>query len=173
MASSAGIKLSECTHEVRPVSYDGKVVTLIDQKVLPGELKLVRASTPAEVWAFIRDMTVRGAPAIGAAGGFAMAMAAAASGATSVAALMQDVAAAKAYLDSARPTAVNLMWATGRLHDIAAAYAALPGATVASLVAALADESQALAELDVEMNRALARHGATVVPQGANILHHW
>jgi methylthioribose-1-phosphate isomerase len=163
---------SECTGEVRPVYFENGHVYLIDQKVLPNEFKSVVATTPVQVWNYIKDMTVRGAPAIGAAGAFAMAMSANDSTATDVQQLLQDLTKAKAYLDSARPTAVNLMWATGRMLDIAQAYATIPNMTVATLKAAMTSESQALAELDVEINRSLAKHGSTVVPDKANILHH-
>jgi methylthioribose-1-phosphate isomerase len=168
----AAPRKSECTGEVRPVSYARGVVSLIDQTRLPADLVVVDAATVEDVWARIRDMTVRGAPAIGAAGAFGMAMAAAASKAGDAAGVLADVAAAKAYLDSSRPTAVNLMWATGRMLDVARAYAELPGATAASLTAAIEAESQALADADVEVNRALAVAGAAVIPDAANILTH-
>ena len=164
--------MSECTREVRPVFFEGGLLHLIDQKVLPGELVVVTAATAAAVFAFIRDMTVRGAPAIGAAGAFGLALAANASAAATPAALVEELRAAKAMLDSARPTAVNLEWATGRIVDIAAAYAARAGMTAARLAAAVEAEARALADEDVEINRALAKHGAALVPHGANILHH-
>jgi len=163
--------LSECTGEVRPVSFHGGKLHLIDQKALPGALTLVAASSTAEVFALIKDMTVRGAPAIGAAGAFGLVLAAASSAAATPAALVAELAQAKAFLDSSRPTAVNLAWATGRLLDIAGAYARAPGMSVAALRAALESEAQALAEEDVAINRALAKHGAALVKQGANILH--
>jgi methylthioribose-1-phosphate isomerase len=169
---SSAPTLSECTGEVRPVYFDGGKVHLIDQKVLPGRFTTVTASTVSEVFAYIRDMTVRGAPAIGAAGAFGLALCAAASSATSPAALIEELRAAKKYLDSSRPTAVNLEWATGRLFNIAVAYAGRAGMTVPRLAAAVEAEARALAEEDVEVNRALAKHGAALVRPGANILHH-
>ena len=162
---------SECTKEVRPVYFEAGVLYLIDQKLLPGELVVVAARTAEQTFAYIRDMTVRGAPAIGAAGAFGLCLAAQAAGAASTPALLEALAAAKAYLDSSRPTAVNLAWATGRLLDIARAYGAAPGCTPASLCAALVAEAQELAEEDVRTNRALAAHGAALVPERANILH--
>ena len=85
---------------------------------------------------------------------------------------MQAVEAAKARLDAARPTAVNLAWATARVAEVARAYEFRPGATAASLARAVEAEARALAEDDVAVNRALARAGAAVVPRGANILTH-
>jgi len=163
---------SECTGEVRPVYFkDGKLY-LIDQKLLPGSLNVVCGVTVEDVFKYILDMTVRGAPAIGAAGAFGLVIAAnAAVGAKTSGDVLEAVRAAKVYLDSSRPTAVNLAWATGRIYDIAKEFAALPGATPASLRAALDSEAQELAELDVRTNRSLAQHGAALVPQGANVLH--
>lgn len=75
--------LSECTGEVRPVHWlhDARRLGLIDQRLLPSQLKVIQLATMAEVIAAIKDMTVRGAPAIGAAGAFAMVFAADASAA--------------------------------------------------------------------------------------------
>lgn len=171
-ASSSTPTLSECTGEVRPVFFDGGKVFLIDQKVLPVTFTTVCASTVKEVFGYIRDMTVRGAPAIGAAGAFGLALCAHASSATTPADLLAELREAKTYLDSSRPTAVNLEWATGRLIDISAAYASRVGMTVGRLAEAVEAEARALAEEDVAVNRALAKHGATLVRQGANILHH-
>jgi methylthioribose-1-phosphate isomerase len=163
---------SECYKDVRPVYFQGGKLYLIDQKLLPGSFEVVCASTVEEVYKYILDMTVRGAPAIGAAGAFGLVIAAnAATGAGSAGEVLGAVVAAKKYLDSSRPTAVNLAWATGRIHDIAVEYASLAGATPASLRAALESEAQELAELDVRTNRALAQHGAALVPTGANVLH--
>lgn len=85
---------------------------------------------------------------------------------------MRDLADAKKTIDAARPTAVNLMWATGRVLELATARAGLPGATAADVRASVLEEALELAEEDVDINRRLARAGAAVVPRGANILHH-
>lgn len=88
------------------------------------------------------------------------------------AALAAELKETKARLDAARPTAVNLMWATGRVLETAEAAAALAGADRASVAAAVLHEALALAEEDVAINTAIAKHGAEIVPAGANILHH-
>ena len=64
------------------------------------------------------------------------------------------------------------MWATGRVVEASAAYAAAPGMTADALRGHVLEEAQALAEEDVAINTAIARHGAALVPNGANILHH-
>lgn len=169
---SSGAKLSTCTGVERSVFFqDGKFMC-IDQKILPGELKIVSSSTVAEVITKIKDMTVRGAPAIGAAGAFAMVLAADASTAESPAALAEELRKTKVVIDASRPTAVNLMWATARMVELSDGAAALPGMSLALMKEKILAEALSLAEEDVAINTAIAKHGATVVPEGANILHH-
>jgi len=78
----------------------------------------------------------------------------------------------KKEVDASRPTAVNLMWATARIQEISEGAAALPGATAGLLREKVLAEALALAEEDVAINTAIAKHGAEVVPHGANVLHH-
>ena len=166
---------SEYTGEIRVVSLSSRVVTLVDQRLLPLQFSVIECATVESIFTAIRDMTVRGAPAIGAAGAFGVAMAglfAASEGGATTASVLSALESSKTYLDGARPTAVNLAWATGRILDIARAFAALPSTTAESLSKFVEAESQALAEEDVAINRALARAGAAVVPDGAQILTH-
>ena len=99
----------------RSVSWDDekKAVKLINQPLLPTEYAVVSYGSVAGVSKAIRDMVVRGAPAIGAAGALGMAVAAFQCGA--VGDVEAALGAAKSELDQARPTAVNLEWATGRM----------------------------------------------------------
>ncbi len=142
---------------------------MIDQRVLPLELAIVSYDDYHAVAQAITDMVIRGAPAIGAAGGFAMALAARQSDATSRDALLADLGQAKLVLDAARPTAVNLAWATSRLLELARNGNSLQ---MGDIPVALLAEAQRLADQDVEINRRMGANGATVVPHGANILHH-
>lgn len=154
---------------MRSVTWQDDKVKMIDQRLLPGELVVGEFGTVAEVAAAIREMVVRGAPAIGAAGGYGMALAARLSLAQDRAGLLADLAQAQATLDAARPTAVNLSWATRRLMQAAQSS---PETDVASLRALLLAEAERLADEDVAINRRMAEHGASVIPHGANLLHH-
>ena len=156
---------------MRTVFWQDNRVAMIDQRRLPGELVIATFDTVAEVARSIREMYVRGAPAIGATGAYGMVVAAQASAATDAAGLLADLAAAKTTLDAARPTAVNLSWATARLLEVAEAQTSA-GAPPAAITAALLAEAAALADEDVAINRRMGFHGAEVVPDGANILHH-
>ncbi len=129
------------------VEWLGDRVRLIDQKLLPGVFELVELGTVDQVCAAISDLTVRGAPAIGATGAFGVAIAVVRG---------EDVADAARRLKATRPTAVNLAWAVDR-----AVAAADPVA-----------EAIEIAREDVETNRTLGRHGAELVPDGARVLTH-
>ena len=123
---------------------------VLDQRQLPLRTVWLRLTSWEEVRDAIRDMAVRGAPAIGVAASYGMALAAG-SGA--------DFEAARAGLAASRPTAVNLCWALDRI-------AALGDRSFERVLA----EAQAIEREDVEMNLALARFGAALVPAGARVL---
>jgi len=142
---------------------------MIDQRLLPTEYKVATFTDVAGVATSIRDMYVRGAPAIGATAAFGMALAARTSSATEVSSLLADLEAAAAILRKTRPTAVNLFWAIDRMlhcaHD--------PDLTSAqSIRAALEREAQAIADQDVAINRQMGAQGQQVIQEGDNILTH-
>jgi methylthioribose-1-phosphate isomerase len=142
---------------------------MIDQRVLPSVYRIVSYDRYEDVAVAIRDMVVRGAPAIGAAGAFGMALAAQQSPATERDSLLIDLAQAKAVLDAARPTAVNLSWATARIMDL---LGHLVLRDVDDLRSAVLAEAQRLADEDVDINRRMGAYGAAIVPAHARILHH-
>lgn len=144
---------------------------MIDQRLLPLEYRIAGFTTVAEIAFSIRDMVVRGAPAIGATAAFGMALAAQQSAAVSADTLLVDLQQAKSQLDAARPTAINLAWATSRLLALAGDLART-GASAGAIREAMLVEAQHLADQDVEINRRMGRFGAEVIPANANILHH-
>jgi len=123
------------------------VLELLDQRLLPEQKKYLPCRSAAEVAAAIRDMVVRGAPAIGCAAAFGMALEAKRGG---------DLQAARTLLAASRPTAVNLFWALERMQG-----AADPEA-----------EARAIFEEDIAANLAMGRLGAALVPDGARIMTH-
>ncbi len=156
---------------MRTVFWKDNQVQMIDQRLLPGEFVIAAFATVDEVARSIRQMYVRGAPAIGATGAYGMVVAAQQSEAADGAGLLADLHASKAILDEARPTAVNLSWATARLLEVAEDQLT-GGATVDAVRVALLAEAEALASEDIEINRRMGFHGAAVIPDGANLLHH-
>jgi methylthioribose-1-phosphate isomerase len=153
---------------VRTVWWEDGAVCLIDQTRLPRERAVVRCATAAEVAAAIRGMVVRGAPAIGVTAAYGMALAALRSTATNHAGLLDDLAAAKATLDAARPTAVNLAWATDRMMKVAREAEDPVPQTAEKLLAA----AHAIRDEDERMCRAIGEHGAALLHDGARVLTH-
>ena len=163
----------------RTIWWEDNQVKMIDQRILPLHYEVLGYTDYHAVAAAITDMVVRGAPAIGAAGGFGMALAARQSRATDRDGLLADLAHAKAVLDAARPTAVNLSWATARVMELARRYVPgtceVPGTLApgtSGLIAAILAEAQRIADEDVEINRRMGAFGAEIVPQTAEILTH-
>jgi methylthioribose-1-phosphate isomerase len=146
--------------------HDGRV-RMIDQRLLPAEFQMLECENHREVAEAIRDMAIRGAPAIGAAAAFGMALAAHRSQAESRDELLSDLDHAAKTLRAARPTAVNLSWAVSRLMKRAASEE-----DATAIRETLLEEAQALADADVEINKRLGQHGAALVQDGDTILHH-
>jgi methylthioribose-1-phosphate isomerase len=153
----------------RTIWWEDNAVKMIDQRILPLVFRIVSYDRYEDVATAIADMVVRGAPAIGAAGGFGMALAALQSPAVDRDSLLIDLAQAKETLDAARPTAVNLSWGTARMLSLAQ-HLVLPNCD--DIRSALVAEAERIADEDVEINRRMGRWGAEIVPQRANILTH-
>jgi methylthioribose-1-phosphate isomerase len=154
---------------MRTVFWEDNRVKMIDQRLLPGEFVIAEFDSVDGVARSITEMYVRGAPAIGATGAYGMALAAQVSPASVRGDLLADLRAAKDVLDAARPTAVNLSWATRRLLEVAEQTVT---ANVDDLRSALLAEAETLADEDVAINRRMGFNGAAVIPDGANLLHH-
>ena len=143
----------------------GPAIELLDQTRLPGEeVRLVCADVPALVDA-IQRLSVRGAPLLGVAGAFGVALAACRG---------DDVEKAAAELAGARPTAVNLAWGVRRALGCyrAAAGAVKPVPGWENPAAAALAEAASIAAEDAEASAAMAAHGLTLIPEGASILTH-
>ena len=153
---------------MRTVQWDRGQLQLIDQRRLPARLEVVSLSSSGQVAQAIREMVVRGAPAIGAAAAFGLALAAFESRATTTEALVGDLEDAAAVLNKARPTARNLSWATRTILDAARDFSGAPAALRDHVLAG----AQRLADRDVETNRQMATLGATLIADGDTIIHH-
>ena len=155
---------------MRTIEWDpGGTVKMIDQRKLPLEFVVVEFDDYRDVARSIKEMYIRGAPAIGAAAAFGMALAAQQSQATNREGLLKDLEAAAEVIQATRPTAVNLFWATARI--LRAAHESSQS-KVEAITEELISEAQRLADEDVEINRRMGAHGASVVEDGFNILTH-
>ena len=147
---------------------DEQVIEMIDQRILPHEFKINKYDSYKEVSAAIRTMVIRGAPAIGAAAAFGMAMAAFNSEATTTERMLEDLRAAGEHLNQSRPTAVNLSWAVKRMLGAADGFKG----SVVELRQHLLNLAKDIADEDVEINKQLARYGAELIEDGDHIVHH-
>jgi methylthioribose-1-phosphate isomerase len=131
--------------KIEPIRWHGDRLELLDQRLLPDQTVYVSCRTAAEVADAIRDMVVRGAPAIGCAAAFGFAL---------DAKKKSDLKKAFDVLAASRPTAVNLFWALERMKR------------------ATQHESEAVAIFDEDLaaSRAMGAHGAALIPKGARIL---
>jgi methylthioribose-1-phosphate isomerase len=148
--------------------YDTDEFKMIDQRRLPGVFEVLAYQDHKSVAQAIKEMVVRGAPAIGATAGFGLALAARESASTSTSGLLADLEAASAVLKAARPTAVNLAWALKRILDFASNFSGSPD----DLRQAVLEEAQHIADEDVEINKRMAEYGATLIDDGDIIIHH-
>ncbi|MBI5351579.1 MAG: S-methyl-5-thioribose-1-phosphate isomerase [Chloroflexi bacterium] len=153
---------------MRTVFWENNELKMIDQRILPSRFEVVSYRSHKEVAHAITDMVVRGAPAIGAAAAFGLALAGYESASTSTEGLLADLGAASAVLKASRPTAVNLAWAVDRLMRVARSV----NGSVADLRKSVLDEAQKLADEDVEINKRMAEHGAALINDGDTIIHH-
>ncbi len=149
---------------LRPIEWRGDHLHLLDQRRLPDHVEYLRCVSAGQVAEAIHDLAVRGAPAIGIAGAWGLVLAAQqlqGQGRTEVG----ELDAAIAMLASARPTAVNLVWALQRMR----AAAEIAGGIDAS---GLADEAARIADEDLAANRHMGRLGAALIAPGAGVLTH-
>jgi len=155
---------------MRTIEWDPNgTVKMIDQRKLPLEFVVVEFDDYHDVAHSIKEMYIRGAPAIGAAAAFGLALAARQSRATSREDLLNDLETAAGVIRATRPTAVNLFWATDRILHTARTSTE---PKVEGIVQELIGEAQHLADEDVEINRRMGAHGASVIEDGFNILTH-
>lgn len=154
--------------ELRPVTLEDDAVVMLDQRRLPMDSIYLRFRSAAEVAEGIRDMVVRGAPAIGIAAAMGMALEArtAPSDPGQFRATLDE--AAKVLIGS-RPTAVNLAWAVRRMTALALR---LTGTPISDIRDALWQEAIRILAEDVAMNRAIGMHGAQLVPDKAVVMTH-
>lgn len=149
-------------------NYDTNKFQMIDQRLLPGELKVAVFDDYRDVAKGITDMVVRGAPAIGATAAFGLALAAQQSNAVDSASMHKDLEDAANHLKQARPTAVNLAWALDRILRKTSLMRGSPD----EIREAVLKEAQRIADEDVEINKRMAAHGAELIKDGDTIIHH-
>eukprot|EP00878_Enallax_costatus_P005791 GHUV01006072.1.p1 GENE.GHUV01006072.1~~GHUV01006072.1.p1 ORF type:complete len:713 (+),score=234.96 GHUV01006072.1:191-2329(+) len=152
---------------LQAIKYSDGKLQLLDQRLLPYEQVYLDVPDTTAAWQQIKDMVVRGAPAIGVTGALALAVHLISGGRgkqySSVEACVRDIAATMDYLVTSRPTAVNLADSAVKLKAVAAQAASEPGATAESVTAAVVEAAEATLEEDIAANKAIGAAGAAAL----------
>lgn len=152
----------------RTIKWRNGTVTTIDQSKLPHETVMIELKDCDEVAEAIRNMKIRGAPLLGAAAAYALALTAYHSKAKDQHEMILDLEKAATTVKETRPTAVNLFWAVDRILTKAKAFRGNAEALAVSVV----EEAQKIADEDASANYLIGRHGATLINAGNGVLTH-
>ena len=153
--------------EIRPIRWEDGRLLLLDQTRLPAEETILVVERYEDAVSGIREMRVRGAPAIGVTAAYAMAMAARDIESGNLGDFLISLQEAAARIRAARPTAVNLAWAVDRMMHVA------EGTKEAAEVAPrLLAEAQEIHREDAEINRRMGQFGKELMPDGGSVLTH-
>ena len=164
------MELKQVTHidNVR-LSDDGRAVRILDQSLLPNETIYLELQTPEELYEAIATLRVRGAPAIGIFAGYALYVLALQTKATSYADFLAECQKNRDYLNSSRPTAVNLRH---MLDRVLAVVQSMPCADIPAIQTAMGQMAKAIHEEDIAMCTAISEYGLSLVKAGDGILTH-
>lgn len=164
------MELKQVTHidNVR-LSDDGWAVRILDQSLLPNETIYLELQTPEELYEAIATLRVRGAPAIGIFAGYALYVLALQTKATSYADFLAECQKNRDYLNSSRPTAVNLRH---MLDRVLAVVQSMPCADISAIQDAMGQMAKAIHEEDIAMCTAISEYGLSLVKAGDGILTH-
>ena len=154
---------------IQTLEWTPRGVVFIDQTKLPTEEVYVTCTTHQQVADVIRNMVVRGAPAIGVAAAMGIALGVKNSKAENGADLKKDFDQICEVIRQTRPTAVNLIWAIRRMQE---KFESLRIRPIAQIQQALIEESQRMHAEDIAANQAMGRHGATLMPASGGVLTH-
>jgi methylthioribose-1-phosphate isomerase len=157
---------------IKTVEWTKEGVRLLDQRLLPSEEKYLTLYSYEEVADAIKNMVIRGAPAIGVAAAMGLALGASQSVSTSLPDLEFDFKFMCNVMGATRPTAVNLFWAIERMRDVIKKAKSEGVRDIEEVRTRLVKEAQAIFQEDIDSNRAIGRHGAELINDGATVLTH-
>ena len=152
---------------LKTVEWKDKSVVMIDQTKLPDELIFVTYTDYNDVANAIRTLVIRGAPAIGVAGAFGLALAALQSKATTKEDMIKDLEQAKKILFETRPTAVNLAWGLNKMMNVVK-----NSQNINEIKESIVEAATTLAEDDVKINKAMGKNGAELFDNNDTIMTH-
>jgi len=155
--------------EIKTMEFKDDFLYLIDQRKLPVSYEIFQCKTYRDVDFAIKDMVVRGAPAIGAAAAYGVVLAAKEFLHEDRDVFFSELDKAMNILNRARPTAVNLMWAIRRMRNAVEKHKDLP---LDKLYQRIKEEADRIYEEDINTNKSIGKHGNAIIPQKATILTH-
>jgi len=155
---------------LRSLIWDDNALLMLDQRLLPEETVYLRLTTPQEVWEGIRELKVRGAPAIGISAAYGVVLGIIDFDGDTKRLATEAVKQAE-YLATSRPTAVNLFWALDRMKARANSLAA-EGVSASEAIRVLLDEAKQIHAEDEETNRLIGEHALTLFKDGMGVLTH-
>lgn len=156
-------------YETVTLDDENDALVILDQTKLPERAELISLHNGKEIWDAIYLLKVRGAPAIGVAAAFGLYLLAKGIRTDDYETFYQELCRQKEYLNSARPTAVNLSWALGRMEQVCIKNKELP---VQEIKVRLKEEAIALKEEDIRVCKAIGEYGLSLVKPGDGILTH-
>lgn len=151
-----------------PVKYVNGNLLILDQTRLPNEQKYLTIQSKEDIFVAIKKLRVRGAPAIGVAAAYGLYVSLRESGAKSMDAFYEEAAAVAAYIDKARPTAVNLSWALNRMLSSIKGYRG----SVASAKSVLFEEAEKIRKEDEQACLSMGKYGLSLLEPGMGLLTH-
>ncbi|MEW6361860.1 MAG: S-methyl-5-thioribose-1-phosphate isomerase [Pyrinomonadaceae bacterium] len=157
--------------DIIPVKWSEQGVLMLDQRLLPTEEKWLTLRSVSEVAAGIKDMAVRGAPAIGVSAGYGIALGARQFVGTNIEDFAEDFEYNCEVLGATRPTAVNLFWAIDRMRTTFR-NAKEQGFSVSEIKAILEAEAKKIHDEDIEAQRLIARFGGELIADNSTVLTH-
>ena len=164
------MNLREVTHAVNVrLGDDGRSVVILDQTLLPNRTEYLTLRDEKSMWEAIYSLRVRGAPAIGIFAAYAMSVLAGKIEAPDFGGFLKEYVRISDYLNSSRPTAVNLGTMLGRMHDVVLAHSK---DTRAELLAALEKEARKIHEEDMAMCRKISEYGLSLLKDGDGVITH-
>lgn len=154
---------------MKPIEWRGDKLVLLDQRMLPFETRYVEARTVEDVATAIRDMVVRGAPAIGITAAFGMVIALSEKPIGNIDDAIKTLSLARDILSKTRPTAVNLFWALDRMYNKALSLASTTS-SVRELREGLEEEAKKIFEEELEAEIRIGLYGAELLEDGDTVL---
>lgn len=154
---------------IETLRWHDKQLEMIDQRILPREMRYLRYHDAAGVAEGIRSMVVRGAPAIGCAAAYGVALDALRLQGEAPSGFADQLNQGFEVLAQSRPTAVNLFWALDRMRKV---WVSVDTAAPSQVAARLLREAHEVLAEDIRINRAMGEHGAALLHDGARVLTH-